>query len=68
MVPDGQAITDRVVRNVKYCRYIYGMFVVESLAVKIIDGENRLEKNVQHAFRTCSTFSGPIANIIYILL
>ena len=51
MVPDGQAITDRVVRNVKYCRYMYGMFGVKWLAVKIIDGENRLEKNVLHAFR-----------------
>ena len=33
MAPDGQAITDRVLRNVKYCRYMYGMFGVEWLAV-----------------------------------
>ena len=63
MAPDGQTITDRVLRNVKYCRYMYGMFGVELLAVKIIDGKNRLKKNVQHAFRTCCTFSDQIANI-----
>ena len=64
MVPDGQAITDRVVRNVKYCRYMYGMFGVESLAVEIIDGENRLENNMGHVVTTWSMLSGPIANSI----
>ena len=63
MVPDGQAITDRVVRNVKYCRYIYGMFVVESLAVKIIDGENLLENHTQRVVSTRCVWFDPIANI-----
>ena len=65
MVPDGQAITDRVVRNVKYCRYMYGMFAVGWLAVKIIDGESHLEKDPRRVFRTRRGFSGPIANIPY---
>ena len=68
MVPDGQAITDRVVRNVKYCRCMYGMFGVELLAVKIIVGENHLEKNVLHVIRTCCTFSDQIANILLLYI
>ena len=39
MAPDGQTITDRVLRNVKYCRYMYGMFGVEWQAVEITDDE-----------------------------
>ena len=53
MIPDGQAITDRVVRNVKYCRYMYGMFGVESLAVEKIGGENRQNKYLHQAFSAC---------------
>ena len=63
MVPDGQAITDRVVRNVKCCRYMYGMFGVGWLAVKIIDGEVGSRKGTQRAFAARCVLSGQIANI-----
>ena len=65
MAPDGQTITDRVLRNVKYCRYMYGMFGVESLAVEIIDGENRLKKCALRAFSARNAPSDQIANMVY---
>ena len=64
MVPDGQAITDRVLRYVKYCRFMYGVFGVGWLAVKLIDGENLLENNPQRVVTTRCVFSGPIANVL----
>jgi hypothetical protein len=39
------------------------MFGVELLAVEIIDGENRLEKDPRRVFRTRRGFSDQIANI-----
>ena len=63
MVPDGQTITDRELRNVKYCRYMYGMFGVKWLAVQIIGGENRLKNHMDHVVTTWSMLSDQIANI-----
>ncbi len=64
MTSNGQTITDRMLRNVKYCRYMYGMFGVE-----IIGGEVGSRKGTQRAFAARCVLSDQIANIyIYIYI
>ena len=40
---------------------MYGMFVIEWLAVKIIGGENCRKEDLHQVFRTCTRFSDQIA-------